>query len=108
MGIGKILYQCFSVCLPAKFQCGIAEEHFIHYGSMVDALIHAPSRRGKESCFGFVRFRERKPALKAIDSLNGCTLGGRRLVIYLARFGWVDRKDSQRIQVKHSLPKLGR
>lgn len=42
-------------------------------------------------CFGFVRFRNRFIAKKAIDVMNGSILHGQKLVVKLATFGWKQR-----------------
>ena len=54
--------------------------------------------RPKEYCFGFVRFGDREKAARAVEGMNGSSVGGRRLLVKEASFGWskraVPRKSS--------------
>lgn len=45
-----------------------------------------PGKRWKGKCFNFVLFRDRRLAVKVVEAMNESSLGGRRLVINLAKF----------------------
>lgn len=55
-----------------------------YFGKVLAEFI--PGRRGKGKCFNFVLFRDRRLAVKVVEAMNESSLGGRRLVINLAKF----------------------
>lgn len=59
---------------------------------MVDAFIPDSSRRGTGKCFGFVRFRGKRLAMKCIEALNGSRVIGRMIVVKIASYGWSQRR----------------
>lgn len=65
------------------------------FGRVVDSFIPASGRRGKGKCFGFVRFWERRASLLAMDSMNGSLLGGRRMVVNIAKYGWANKERAE-------------
>lgn len=61
---------------------------FSSFRKVVGAFIPASSRRGRSFCFVFVRFEDRRNAVRAIPALNGSFCGGWELVVKIASFGW--------------------
>ncbi|GMI80815.1 hypothetical protein HRI_001750800 [Hibiscus trionum] len=58
---------------------------FARHGDVVDAYIAGKLSRGGRK-FGFVRFRSKDDAVRAIERLNGFALYGFRLSVSMARF----------------------
>lgn len=68
---------------------------FSHLSKVKDAFFPCSSKKGSRSCFGFVRFRDRRLVLKSIATLNGSSLKGRRLLVKMASFSWSQRRISK-------------
>lgn len=90
----KDLVSMFVGNMPEDVHVEWLKRTFSFYGKVVDAYIPASTRRGKGWCFGFVRFREMNLALRAINVVHGNSLGGRKLVVNIARFGWKEEASS--------------
>ena len=92
----EALVSVFVVNMPESTSAEWLRAVFSWFGKVIDAFIPLSSRRGKVWCFGFVRLREYSLPLKAVKAMNGCSLGGRRLTIKIASFGWLKRRPSTR------------
>lgn len=66
-------------------------------------FIPKSNRRGFGHCFGFVRFKDRRLALKSIAAVNGSSLMGRKLPVTLASFSWSQRRISSRGRTEYQL-----
>jgi RNA recognition motif-containing protein len=60
-------------------------ELFTPFGQVVTARIIADKFTGQSKGFGFVEMETTESAQKAIDEMNGAELGGRTLIVNLAR-----------------------
>ncbi|MED6143938.1 hypothetical protein PIB30_010602 [Stylosanthes scabra] len=71
-------------------------EVFSSIGQVVDVYISRKHRINNPNCFAFVRFGLKNHSLRAIESLNGSWLDGRKIVVSetkYARSGKVDKLD---------------
>eukprot|EP00268_Persea_americana_P005521 TRINITY_DN11860_c0_g1_i8.p1 TRINITY_DN11860_c0_g1~~TRINITY_DN11860_c0_g1_i8.p1 ORF type:complete len:265 (+),score=50.75 TRINITY_DN11860_c0_g1_i8:689-1483(+) len=83
--------------LPENTAVGWLRSVFSPYGYIYDAFIPAKSRRGKGFCFGFVRFSDRETATRAVQSMNGRSVGGRSLLVKVASLGWSQRAGPRKL-----------
>lgn len=67
------------------------KEHFSSAGTVETAKVIMDKFSGRSKGFGFVEMSSDEEAQKAVDSLNGSDLGGRKLVVNEAR-PMTDRK----------------
>src|SRR5689334_21741349 len=58
---------------------------FAAHGTVVEANLMMDRMSGKPRGFGFVTMSTPEEAQKAIDALNGASLGGRNLTVNIAR-----------------------
>lgn len=79
---------------------------FSPFRMVVDSFILDYGRKGQGRCFGFVQFREREEAMCAVKSLDGSYLGGRRIAVNIAKYGWNAKKSVGNIILKNT-SKLG-
>lgn len=64
---------------------------FSFFWKPYDAFIPASIRRGKDFCFGFVRFGDKETTTWAVEGMNGRHVSGRGLTVKEASFGWSKR-----------------
>ena len=91
------LISVFVSNLPENTTVDWLRSVFSPYGYIYDAFIPAKSRRGKGFCFGFVRFSDRETATRAVQSMNGRSVGGRSLLVKVASFGWSQRAGPRKL-----------
>ena len=68
------------------------ERVFGEHGQLVSAVVVSDRYTGNSRGFGFVEYTSGDAAERAVSSLNGSDLGGRALVVSVAR----DRKPGSR------------
>ena len=61
------------------------QDAFAAHGTVVEANLMMDRMSGKPRGFGFVTMSTPEEAQKAIDALNGASLGGRNLTVNIAR-----------------------
>jgi RNA recognition motif-containing protein len=61
------------------------EDAFAAHGTVVEANLMVDRMSGRPRGFGFVTMGSPEEAQKAIDALNGSSLGGRAIVVNIAR-----------------------
>src|SRR5437764_8490102 len=71
--------------LPYSVDDSQLEEMFKQYGQVSDVQVITDKYTGQAKGFGFVEMANEDEAQKAIDGLNGTTLGGRTLTVNEAR-----------------------
>ncbi len=60
-------------------------DYFAQCGNVVSASIIIDRATNRSKGFGFVEFETEEEAQKAVDTLNGTELGGRSIVVNIAR-----------------------
>lgn len=85
----------FVNCIPVFTRVKWLRSAFSQFGKVVDAFIPNSSRIGRNGCYGFMRFRERRIALHAIEAMNGSSLCGKRVSVKLASYGWLQRRPRE-------------
>lgn len=58
---------------------------FSKYGEVTSARVMTDKFTGRSRGFGFVEFANEADAQKAVSALDGSTLGGRQIVVNVAR-----------------------
>jgi RNA recognition motif-containing protein len=58
---------------------------FSQYGEVTSARVMTDKFTGRSRGFGFVEFANEADAAKAVAALDGSTLGGRQIVVNVAR-----------------------
>lgn len=58
---------------------------FSQYGEVTSARVMTDKFTGRSRGFGFVEFANDADAAKAVSALDGSTLGGRQIVVNVAR-----------------------
>ena len=58
---------------------------FGEFGAVVDAVIISDKHTGRSKGFGFIEFEDEASAQKAVEGMNGKDLGGRNIVVNIAR-----------------------
>lgn len=86
--------------LPESTQVDQLRFLFSSFGVVLDVLIPASSRRGRGRCFGFLTFKERSISFKAVDAMDGYSLGGRRMTDNIAKYGMSDINKKRREEPK--------
>eukprot|EP00898_Chlorokybus_atmophyticus_P003297 jgi/Chlat1/3969/Chrsp26S04219 len=77
--------------LPAEFQDRDLTVTFSPFGNVISAKVYIDKVTGLSKCFGFVSFDSPASAQAAIQTMNGFTLGGKRLKVQLKRGGNADQ-----------------
>lgn len=60
-------------------------EMFAPYGEIISARVMTDKFTGRSRGFGFVEFVNEADAQKAVEALDGTDLGGRQIVVNVAR-----------------------
>ena len=81
---GEKGFQLFVNNISWKTSSQALEDHFRQIGAVEHSIV-ATDRNGRHKGFGFVRYASAKDSARAIESLNGVELMGRRLVVQLDR-----------------------
>lgn len=71
--------------LPWSIDSDQLKQAFGEFGNIVDAVVVTDRQTGRSRGFGFVEFDSDDAAQKAIDSMNGKELEGRKLVVNISR-----------------------
>ena len=71
--------------LPYKTSEDELHQMFSQYGTVTSVKIVSDRVTGQSKGFGFVEMANGDEAQKAIEGLNGTTLGGRNLIVSIAR-----------------------
>ena len=71
--------------LPYDVTDAQLEEHFKKAGKVISAKVIVDRTTGQGKGFGFVEMSTEEEAKKAIQELNGSTLGGRTIVVKEAK-----------------------
>lgn len=58
---------------------------FAEFGDIVDAIVITDRNTGRSKGFGFVEFADEAMAQAALEAMNGKDMGGRNLVVNVAR-----------------------
>ncbi len=71
--------------LPYSVNSDELRKIFSEFGEVVDAIVLSDKFSGRSKGFGFVTFATEEMAQSAIEGLNGKEVGGRNLVVNIAR-----------------------
>lgn len=71
--------------LPYSTQDGDLQEQFGRFGDVISAKVMMDRDSGRSKGFGFVEMSNGAEAQSAIEGLNGQSVGGRALVVNVAR-----------------------
>lgn len=77
--------KLFVGSLPWATDDAQLNELFSQYGEVTSARVMTDKFTGRSRGFGFVEFANEADAQKAVDALDGSTLGGRQIVVNVAR-----------------------
>lgn len=77
--------KLFVGSLPWATDDAQLQELFSQYGEVTSARVMTDKFTGRSRGFGFVEFANEADAQKAVDALDGSTLGGRQIVVNVAR-----------------------
>lgn len=77
--------KLFVGSLPWATDDAQLNELFTQYGEVTSARVMTDKFTGRSRGFGFVEFANEADAQKAVDALDGSTLGGRQIVVNVAR-----------------------
>lgn len=58
---------------------------FLDYGKIVSAIVISDRSTGRSKGFGFVEIEDDSQAQKAIEEMNGKSVGGRSIIVSVAR-----------------------
>ena len=71
--------------LPWSVDDAQLQEMFTRFGEIVSARVMSDKFTGRSRGFGFVEFANEADAQKAVEALDGSDLGGRQIVVNVAR-----------------------
>lgn len=71
--------------LPYSYTSQQLQDLFAQFGSVTSCTIISDKFSGRSKGFGFIEFDQDEAADKAIESLNGSELEGRKIVVNVAR-----------------------
>lgn len=94
------LISVFVDNLQESTSIGTLRNVFSSFGRFGDSFIPVSGCRGKGKCFGFVRYWESTAASHAVDSMNGSFIGGRRIVVNIAKYGWANKVKERKAFVR--------
>ncbi|MBI2475414.1 RNA-binding protein [Candidatus Uhrbacteria bacterium] len=77
--------KLFVGSLPWATDDAQLQELFSQFGEVTSARVMTDKFTGRSRGFGFVEFANEADAQKAVDALDGSTLGGRQIVVNVAR-----------------------
>ena len=60
-------------------------ETFTEFGEITDAIVITDRQSGRSKGFGFVEFAKEEDAQKAVDAMDKKEVGGRNIVVNVAR-----------------------
>jgi len=71
--------------LPYSANADELRKVFSEFGEVVDAVVISDKYSGRSKGFGFVTFATEEAAKTAVEKMNGKDMGGRNLVVNVAR-----------------------
>lgn len=71
--------------LPYSVNSDELRKIFSEFGEVLDAIVLSDKFSGRSKGFGFVTFATEEMAQSAVEGLNGKEVGGRNLVVNVAR-----------------------
>lgn len=71
--------------LPYSVNSDELRKVFSEFGEVVDAVVISDKYSGRSKGFGFITFATEDMARKAVEAMNGKEMGGRNLVVNVAR-----------------------
>jgi RNA recognition motif-containing protein len=71
--------------LPYSANSDELRKVFSEFGEVVDAVVISDKYSGRSKGFGFVTFATEEAAKSAVEKMNGKDMGGRNLVVNIAR-----------------------
>ncbi|MGB9637525.1 MAG: RNA recognition motif domain-containing protein [Microgenomates group bacterium] len=71
--------------LPYSVNADELRKVFSEFGEVVDAVVISDKYSGRSKGFGFVTFATEEAAKLAVEKMNGKDMGGRNLVVNVAR-----------------------
>lgn len=71
--------------LPYSVNADELRKVFSEFGEVVDAVVISDKYSGRSKGFGFVTFATEEAAKSAVEKMNGKDMGGRNLVVNVAR-----------------------
>jgi RNA recognition motif-containing protein len=71
--------------LPYSVNADELRKVFSEFGEVVDAVVISDKYSGRSKGFGFVTFATEEAASSAVEKMNGKDMGGRNLVVNVAR-----------------------
>ncbi|KAL8214916.1 hypothetical protein R6Q57_004365 [Mikania cordata] len=77
--------------IPQEFDNEELANAFKEFGKVLSAKVFIDKATGVSKCFGFVSYETSAAAESAINTMNGCQLGGKKLKVQLKR----DNKQNQ-------------
>lgn len=71
--------------LPYSVNADELRKVFSEFGEVIDAVVISDKYSGRSKGFGFVTFATEESAKMAVEKMNGNEMGGRNLVVNVAR-----------------------
>lgn len=71
--------------LPYSVNADELRKVFTEFGEVIDAVVISDRYSGRSKGFGFVTFATEEAASSAVEKMNGKDMGGRNLVVNVAR-----------------------
>lgn len=71
--------------LPYSVNSDELRKVFSEFGEVLDAVVISDKYSGRSKGFGFVTFATEEAAKSAVEKMNGKDMGGRNLVVNIAR-----------------------
>ncbi|BCX14337.1 MAG: RNA-binding protein [Patescibacteria group bacterium] len=71
--------------LPYSVNADELRKVFSEFGEVIDAVVISDKYSGRSKGFGFVTFATEEAASSAVEKMNGKDMGGRNLVVNVAR-----------------------
>lgn len=71
--------------LPYSVNSDELRKAFTEFGEVIDAVVISDRYSGRSKGFGFVTFATEEAASLAVEKMNGKDMGGRNLVVNVAR-----------------------
>ncbi|CAO2824954.1 unnamed protein product [Amaranthus hypochondriacus] len=94
--------------IPHNCSTGDLKRIFEQAGCVADVYISKKARYGNKMAFGFVRFKSRKEAVRAIENLNGMSVKHSNIKVSMAKYDKSGHAFKRRPLLWHHPPTIGK